>query len=126
MEQVRKINHIRFGEIRVIEKNNSIKFVSSDVARSLGFSMPGIAVKMYCKNAVEFTLDTSVGWEEVTLIPESDVYRLALHAGLPEAKRFQDWIYACIHPSLFQTEEQLSIQAVEKAGRRTGQPEQFP
>ena len=43
---------------------------------------------------------TSSGTQEMSFIPEGDVYRLIVHSKLPSAERFERWVFDEVLPSL--------------------------
>ena len=43
------------------------------------------------------------GEQEMTFIPEGDVYRLITHSKLPEAERFEKWVFDEVLPSIRKT-----------------------
>ena len=43
---------------------------------------------------------TSSGVQEISFIPEGDVYRLIVHSKLPSAERFERWVFDEVLPSL--------------------------
>lgn len=90
-----------FGQIRAI-KDDSGKplFVAGDVASALGYSKPRNAVSTHCKGALKQGVPTKGGSQEVTLIPEADVYRLIMRSKLPQAEAFQDWVTEEVLPSI--------------------------
>lgn len=59
----------------------------------LGYADPMRAVYTHCRGRVKITLPTTSGEQPVTIIPESDVYRLVGETTLPSAERFKDWMY---------------------------------
>lgn len=90
--------------VRVIEddKGNPL-FVAKDVAEILGYKEPGLAVRTHCKGGVKHTLPTNGGPQTLTLIPESDVYRLIIRSKLPAAEKFEKWIMEEVLPTIRKT-----------------------
>lgn len=85
------------------ENENQILFVAKDVCETLGYKRPRDAVTQHCKGAVKHRVLTSGGDQNVTFIPESDVYRLVMRSNLENAQQFQDWVCEDVLPSLRQT-----------------------
>lgn len=71
-------------------------FVAMDVARALGYATPQKAIKDHCKSLIKIKCSEMehLGFvpipQGVTLIRESDVYRLVMRSKLESAERFQD------------------------------------
>lgn len=81
-------------------------FVAMDVARALGYLRPADALKQHCKSLIKIKYGEMqcLGFEPipqgVTLIHESDVYRLVMRSKLESAERFQDWVVEEVLPAL--------------------------
>jgi len=92
-------------EIRTVIINDEIWFVSSDVAKSLGYSNASYAVQRHCKQKgiVKYDILTSRGIQKVTLINESNVYRLVFKSQLPSAERFEEWVMEKVLPTIRKT-----------------------
>jgi prophage antirepressor-like protein len=94
----------QFGEVRVTEVNGQIMFAASEVAKCLGYENPAEAVIYHCKSGnIEkcyFAHSNGIGGVYVNFIPESEVYRLIIHSKLPEAEKFQDWVFEEVLPTI--------------------------
>lgn len=78
-------------------------FVAKDVADALGYQRSRDAIAQHCKGAVKRRLPTASGEQDVTLIPERDVYRLVMRSKLPAAERFEEWVVGEVLPSIRKT-----------------------
>lgn len=88
------------NEIRVIEQSNEPMFVAKDIADLLGYSNSRKAVNDHCKGVTKRYIPTTSGNQQVTLIPERDVYRLIMRSKMPEAEKFEDWVVGEVLPSI--------------------------
>lgn len=94
-------NSTTFGTIRTyLEPNGAILYGASDVARALGYSVPTKAVIDHCKGVLKRNTLTNGGEQELNFIPESDVYRLIVSSKLPDAERFERWLFDEVVPSI--------------------------
>ena len=93
-------NNCEFGSIRVIEQNGKYLFCGSDVAKALGYSNPRDALRRHCKGVVKRDTLTEGGPQQLSFIPEGDVYRLIVHSKLPSAERFERWVFDEVLPSI--------------------------
>jgi prophage antirepressor-like protein len=84
-------------------ENDEPLFVARDVAAILGYSAPRNAIAKYCKGRIDMVLPTNGGPQKTVLIPERDVYRLAMNSKLPSAEIFEEWVVAEVLPSLRKT-----------------------
>ncbi len=74
--------------------------MANDVAKALGYNEPRNAVRTHCKGGVLHPVPTPGGVQNMVVIPKSDVYRLVGRSELPEAEKFQDWIYEEVLPAI--------------------------
>ena len=93
-------NNREFGSIRVIEENGNYLFCGFDVAKALGYAKPRNAINTHCKGALKRGALTEGGVQELTFIPEGDVYRLIVHSKLPSAERFEQWVFDEVLPTI--------------------------
>lgn len=94
------VNEELGANIRVVDRDGQPWFVAKDVAVALGYSKTRNAVAAHCKGGLKMGLPSVSGIQEMTVIPESDVYRLILRSKLPQAEAFQDWIVNEVLPSI--------------------------
>ena len=100
MSNIQIFNNPDFGEVRTMEENGAVLFCGSDVARALGYSNPRDALSRHCKGVVKRDTPTESGMQEMSFIPESDLYRLVFGSKLPTAERFTDWVTEEILPAI--------------------------
>ena len=91
-------------EIRTItDEEGNLYFVAKEIAKTLGYSRARDAIKAHCKGAAKYRLPSNGGLQETFIIPESDVYRLITKSRLPEAERFEKWVFEEVLPSIGRT-----------------------
>lgn len=101
MNDIQIFNNPDFGTVRTLEEENgAIMFCGKDVAMALGYKSPKDAISAHCKGAVKHRLPTSSGEQDMTFIPESDLYRLVFSSKLPTAEKFTDWVTSEVLPSI--------------------------
>lgn len=109
----------QFGTVRYIEENKTVLYCASDVAKALGYTNPRKAIIDHCRGVTKRDTLTNGGLQPVNFIPECDVYRLICHSKLPDAVRFEKWVFEDIVPKAVrgkQTEpvpEQLTLETAE-------------
>lgn len=81
-----------FGKVRTVIVDSIPYFIANDVAEVLGYAKPRNAIATHCKGALKQGIPTSGGIQEMTIIPENDVYRLVFRSKLPSAEHFVDWV----------------------------------
>lgn len=106
MSEVKVFDNEYFGNIRGVMVENKPYVVASDVAKALGYAKPNNAISTHCKCTLKQGIphpQSKTKTIDVVLIPESDIYRLIFGSKLPEAERFQDWVFEEILPQLRQS-----------------------
>lgn len=93
-------NNLEFGEIRTLEEGERVLFCGSDVAKALGYTNPSKALSDHCKGVTKRYTPTKRGTQEMSFIPESDLYRLVFSSKLPTAEKFTDWVTDEILPTI--------------------------
>lgn len=106
--------HKEFGNVRVVEADGAVEFCGKDVAIALGYTNANDALKRHCKGGRE-TLPprTPGGTQDARFISEPDLYRLIAHSKLPNAQKFESWIYADVLPSIRKHGGYLTPEKVE-------------
>ncbi|MCX7774240.1 MAG: phage antirepressor KilAC domain-containing protein [Clostridia bacterium] len=108
MNNMKVFNSQKFGQVRSIEENGKILFVGSDIASALGYKVPHKAIYDHCKGVLKRNIPTNGGQQEMNVIPEGDIYRLAAKSELPGAEEFESWIFDEVIPSIRKTGAYLS------------------
>ena len=100
MNELKIFNNPDFGEVRTLEENGEVLFCGSDVAVALGYAKPRNAIGTHCKGALKRGILTAGGNQEMTFIPEGDVYRLIARSKIPGAEQFERWVFDEVLPSI--------------------------
>lgn len=99
-ETIQVFNNPDFGEVRTMEENGVVLFCGADVARALGYSNSRKALADHCKGVTKCYTPTESGVQEMSFIPESDLYRLVFRSKLPTAEKFTDWVTSEVLPTI--------------------------
>lgn len=118
--EIKIFEHDKFGSIRTTTNDlGEPLFVGVDVARSLGYSAPRNAVLKHCRSGELsnrlLAHTNGIGGTKVSLLPESEVYRLIFASKLPEAEKFQDWVCKEVLPSIRKHGAYMTPQKIEEA-----------
>lgn len=113
MNELQIFNNTEFGQIRIIKDGDKFLFCANDVAKALGYRVPKDAVAAHCKGAVKRRYLTRGGEQETKFIPEGDVYRLIVRSKLPNAEKFESWVFDDILPTIVKTGS-YSVKPVSK------------
>jgi prophage antirepressor-like protein len=92
----------QFSDIRTIEIEGELWFIASDVAKTLGYVNPSKAIADHCKpkGITKRDIPTKGGMQALTLINESNVFRLIVKSQLPSAEKFEAWLFEEVVPSI--------------------------
>jgi prophage antirepressor-like protein len=102
MNELMIFKNEEFGQIRTVEIDGKPYFVGKDIANSLGYSNPRDAISRHCKGVVKHD-SFKEGGQNISLIPEGDMYRLITHSKLESAERFESWVFDEVLPTLRKT-----------------------
>lgn len=90
--------------VRAFNIDGNPWFVGKDVCDVLGYANASDAINQHCKGvAKRYPLQTTGGIQEVRIINEPDTYRLITGSTLPEANRFESWLFEDVLPSIRKT-----------------------
>jgi anti-repressor protein len=95
-------------EIRVLISSGEPWFVGKDIANALEYIDSHNAIKAHCR-LVKPLKELAPGktprglLENERLIPEADVYRLAVRSKSPSVERFEKWVTLDVFPSIRKT-----------------------
>lgn len=107
-------NNPEFGEIRTLDESGAVLFCGSDVAKALGYTNPSKALSDHCKGVTKRYAPTKSGMQEMSFIPESDLYRLVFGSKLPSAEKFTDWVTREILPSVRRHGAYMTPEVIER------------
>ena len=99
-----------FGQVRTITEGGKTLFCGVDIAKPLAYSRPSEAVARHCPHTLKRRIGVQTGTKadgtpamqevEMMFITEGDVYRLIARSNLPEAQKFESWIFDEVVPSI--------------------------
>ena len=101
MNDMQVFNHTKFGELSVLIIGGKEYFPASKCASILGYTNPRDAIVRHCRGVVKHDIIDNLGrTQEMNFIPEGDLYRLIIRSNLPEAQRFESWVFDEVLPSI--------------------------
>lgn len=95
----------QFGQVRTIDEKGKVYFCGKDVAMALGYADYGKAIRLHCKlkGRVNRPILTNGGEQQMSFIDEGNLYRLITHSKLPEAEKFETWVFDEVLPTIRKT-----------------------
>lgn len=115
MSDLQIFQNEEFGSVRTVEENGKILFCGKDVAEALGYAVPRKALLDHCKGVLKRNTPTNGGIQEMSFIPEGDVYRLITHSKLPAAEKFESWVFDEILPDIRKHGAYMTPETLEEA-----------
>lgn len=103
MNEIKIFNKDGFGNVRTIEEDGKIMFVATDIAKALGYANPHDAIGKHCRWVAKREVphpQSKTKTIEVNVIPEGDIYRLVANSELPNAEKFESWVFDEVIPSI--------------------------
>jgi anti-repressor protein len=89
------------SDIRVVDIDGAPWLVGKDVAKRLGYSNPTKAMNDHCRGVTKrYPIVDALGrHQEARLLSEPDVLRLIVGSKLPDAARFERWVFEEVLPA---------------------------
>lgn len=115
MNEIQIFESEKFGSVRTIEENGKVLFCGSDVAKALGYTNPNKAINDHCRAITKRSTPISGKMQEINFISEGDIYRLAAKSKLPDAEKFESWIFDEVLPTIRRHGAYMTEQTIEKA-----------
>lgn len=103
------------AQVRTVLIDGEPWFVANDVARVLGYANPSDAISKHTKGvANRYPLSTAGGTQELRVIAEPDVLRLIIASRMPEAERFERFVFEEVLPSVRRTGSYIAPETPEQ------------
>ena len=97
------------AEVRTVVVDGKPYFVGRDVAIALGYLDHASALRQHCKGvAIHRPLPTAGGLQALRVISEPDILRLIVNSRLPQAERFERWVFDEVLPTVVRTGSYLA------------------
>ena len=89
----------------VTDEHGNVLFVGKDVADALGYSNSRDAINSHCRGVGKRypILDSLGRTQEVRVLTQADVLRLVVSSRLPEAQKFEAWVFEVVLPEIAET-----------------------
>lgn len=120
MKELAVFKNEQFGEVRTIDEQGKIYFCGKDVAVALGYSNPRKALGDHCRKdgvTKRDAIDKLGRKQGTSFIDEGNLYRLITHSKLPDAEKFESWVFDEVLPSIRKTGN-YTVQQTEDIKRR--------
>jgi anti-repressor protein len=93
------------ARVRTVTIDGELHFVGIDVCERLGYADPTNAMKQHCRGVVKRhpIVDALGRVQKARVLSEPDVLRLIVKSHLPEADRFERWVFEEVLPAVRKT-----------------------
>ncbi len=119
MNELKLFENPEFGNVRTLEANDGkVMFCGTDIAAALGYADAAKAIKTHCKSdgwAFYPVIDNKGREQNARFINEGNVYRLITHSKLPNAERFEKWVFEEVLPSIRKHGAYMTADTIKKA-----------
>lgn len=99
-------NNPTFGDTRTVKIEGSVYFVGKDSTNALKYRNSNDAIKRHCKDwgVKRYPIPDALGRiRETVVIDQANLLRLITHSKLPEAQKFEAWIFEEVIPTVLST-----------------------
>lgn len=100
MQDLKVFQNSQFGELEILTIDNKEWFPAIKVAEILGYTNPRKAIRDHAKEkgvTIRSVLSNG-GMQDKKFIDEGNLYRLITRSKLPQAERFEEWIFEDVLP----------------------------
>ncbi|PHC21703.1 phage antirepressor KilAC domain-containing protein [Bacillus wiedmannii] len=117
MNELKKFSHNMFGNLEILVKDGKEFFPATYVANLLGYANATEAIKRHCKTeGVAFhEVPTTSGVQNKKFITEPNLYRLTVRSKLPQAEKFESWVFEEVLPFIRKHGAYMTDQVLEQA-----------
>lgn len=116
MDKLQIFQHPQFGKVEIVVVDGKEWFGATQAALALGYSNPHDAISKHCKQeGVAFReVLTSGGPQQMKFINEGNLYRLITRSRLPEAEKFESFVFDEVLPTIRKHGAYMSPEIIEK------------
>ncbi|WP_028983293.1 BRO family protein [Sporolactobacillus terrae] len=117
MNQISVFSNDAFGNLPVIIINNEPHFGATESATMLGYANARDAISRHCKEdgVVFHDITDSLGRkQQKKFIKEGNLYRLITHSHLPDAEKFESWVFDEVLPKIRQTGQYSNVKPLNE------------
>ena len=114
MNDIQIFENSDFGTVRTYTENDKTYFCGKDVAVALGYKRPNDAISAHCKGTIKRRTLTRGGEQMLLFISEGDIYRLTTHSKLPQAEKFESWVFDEVLPTIRKHGAYMTEQVLEE------------
>src|SRR5690625_4406962 len=118
MEELKVFNHKEFGELEILIIDGKEYFPATDVASKLGYAKPHNAIDRHCRkdgSLFRGVTDSLGRKQKKKFIDEGNLYRLIVGSELPEAEKFESWVFDEVLPTIRKHGAYMTPETIEQA-----------
>src|SRR5690625_1194926 len=118
MEELKVFNHKEFGELEILIIDGKEYFPATDVASKLGYKDPHKSISQHTKKdgwVNHLVIDSLGRKQKKKFIDEGNLYRLIVSSKLPEAEKFESWVFDEVLPTIRKHGAYMTPETIEQA-----------
>lgn len=100
MNELKVFSSTEFGELGVMLIDGKEYFPATQCAKILGYARPADAISAHCKGVCVLPTPSAGGVQKTKFIPEGDLYRLIVSSKLPQAEKFERFVFDEVLPQI--------------------------
>lgn len=114
MSKIIVMNNEMFGDVRFVNFKGKPHAVGKDIAEKLGYKNTRDAINRHCKGVEKHDIVDITGFnQQMSIIPEGDIYRLIIKSKLPQAEKFEEWVMEEVLPQIRETGGYIPVEEDE-------------
>lgn len=103
MTKIQIFESPEFGKVTTAVIDGKEHFAATECAQALGYTEPEKAIRTHCKGVSVLDTPTKGGIQKIKFISEGNLFRLIVRSNLPEAEKFEQWVFDEILPTIRRT-----------------------
>ncbi|PCF86000.1 phage antirepressor [Staphylococcus intermedius] len=103
MQELQVFQNSQFGELEILTIDNKEWFPAIKVAEILGYTNPRKAIRDHAKErgvTIRSVIDSLGRNQDKKFIDEGNLYRLITRSKLPQAEKFEEWVFDEVLPAI--------------------------
>jgi len=116
VNKLQTFHHPQFGKVELVVIDGKEWFGATQAALALGYANPHDAISKHCRQeGVAFReVLTNGGVQQMKFIDEGNLYRLIVKSRLPEAEKFERYVFEEILPTIRKHGAYMTPEVIEK------------
>src|SRR5690625_6605356 len=118
MEELKVFNNKEFVELEILIIDGKEYFTATDVVSKFGYAKAHNAIDRHCRkdgSLIRGVTDSLGRKQKKKFIDEGNLYRLIVGSELPEAEKFESWVFDEVLPTIRKHGAYMTPETIEQA-----------